>query len=149
MQQNLLHRIRAFLTENELFAGTPATPEQLADAETQLQLPLDPDYREFLSLFGASYVGVPVYGFNASEMLPATTVVQATLEFRMAYAVEARWPMLAQSCVISMTGSGDPVILDPSGSIRVYYHDSHEEELLADSFAAFIEQHLPIAGTDS
>ncbi|UOQ50876.1 SMI1/KNR4 family protein [Hymenobacter cellulosivorans] len=146
MQQSLLHRISAFLAENELFWGTPARPEQLADAEVQLQL--DPDYREFLALFGASYVGVPVYGFNACPMLPDTTVIQLTLEFRKAYAVDARWPILAQSCVLTTTGSGDPVILDPAGKVRVYYHDSHEEETLADSFADFIEQHLPTADTD-
>ncbi|TGE29229.1 SMI1/KNR4 family protein [Hymenobacter metallicola] len=148
MQQDLLHRIKAFLAKNELFAGTPATPEQLAEAEAQLQLQLDPDYREFLSLFGASYVGVPVYGFNPGPMLPDTTVIQLTLEFRQAYAAEARWPILAQSCVLALTGSGDPVILDPAGRIRVYYHDSHEEDTLADSFADFIEQHLPTADPD-
>jgi len=143
MEQKLVERIKLFLAENELFAGSGATLAQLIEAEACLGVQFDADYREFLALFGGSYVGVPIYGFNACDMLPDTTVTEVTLAFRKAYAVDARWPVLAESCVLSMTGSGDPVILDPAGKVRVYFHDSNEEEILAASFQAFIEYHLP------
>ncbi|MCR5889386.1 SMI1/KNR4 family protein [Hymenobacter sp. J193] len=143
MHEELLNRIRLYLAENELFAGQAATPAQLAAAEAQLGVAFAPAYREFVALFGGSYVGVPVYGFNNCPMLSAETVVDLTIRFRNDYQALGRWPVLARSYVISLTGSGDPVILDLQGQVRVYYHDSGEEEVLADSFQELLEQHLP------
>jgi hypothetical protein len=143
MDQKLTNRIRNFLAENALFAGQGATPAQLAEAEVQLGVKFDADYQEFVVLFGGSYVGIPIYGFNNCEVLSTETVVDLTNSFRRDYQAAGRWPILAQSYVISLTGSGDPVILDPQGRVRVYYHDNHEEETLADSFQELLVSCLP------
>ena len=143
MDQKLTDRIRNFLAGNALFAGSGATPGQLAEAETQLSIKLDADYREFIALFGGSYVGIEIYGFNNCEMLSTETVVDLTISFRRDYQAAGCWPILAQSCVISITGSGDPVVLDPQGRIRVYYHDNNEEETVAESFQELIASCLP------
>ena len=140
MTQDLLERIEGFLTRNELYRGTPATEAQLHRAAEQLGVRFDDDYREFIRLFGGSYVGVPVYGFAS---IPDEDVVALTLDFRRSYAAADRWPIIQRSYVVAMTGSGDPVILDPAGKVRVYYHDNGSEEVIAASFAELLAQNLP------
>lgn len=143
MEQNLVEQIKLFLAENPLFAGQGATAVQLIEAETHLSVQFDADYREFVALFGGSYVGIPIYGFNNCEMLSADTVVELTTSFRRDYQAAGRWPVLAHSYVISLTGSGDPVILDPQGQVRLYYHDNNEEVVLAASFQELLFSCLP------
>ena len=143
MDQKLVERIKFFLAENELFAGQGTTAAQLAEAEACLGVRFEADYREFVALFGGSYVGVPIYGFNNCEMLSAETVVDLTSSFRRDYQVAGRWPALAHSFVISRTGSGDPVILDPQGRVKVCYHDNDEEQVIAESFQELLARYLP------
>lgn len=143
MNPALLNRIEVFLSRNPLYQGAPATEAQLNRAAELLDVRLDEEYREFISLFGGSYVGVPVYGFNNCAMLSDEDVVALTLGFRQSYAADARWPIIQRSYVISMTGSGDPVILDQAGRVVAYYHDSGTEETLAHSFAELVAHNLP------
>lgn len=143
MTPELLDQISAYLARHELYRGAPATEAQLRRATAELGVRLPDDYRAFLARFGGSYVGIPIVGFNNCPMLPPTDVVTLTQEFRQAYAASARWPIIQQSCVVALTGSGDPVILAPTGQVLVYYHDSDTEEVLAASLAELIGQHLP------
>jgi len=143
MNKEIVEQIKKFLSENEMFSGQPASEAQISDAEKKLGVEFDKEYKEFISLFGGSYVGVPIYGFNNCEMLSDETVVELTMGFREAYKEDDRWPVLEHSYVVSMTGSGDPVIINDKGNIVVYLHDNNEEEILANSLQELIEQNLP------
>ncbi|OON69091.1 SMI1/KNR4 family protein [Hymenobacter sp. CRA2] len=143
MKAELITRLRRFLAQHKLFGGQPATEAQLAGAEQGLGVRFEADYRQFMALFGGSYVGVPVYGFNNCAMLPDTTVVGLTLDLRAAYRPQDRWPVLERSYVVSMTGSGDPIIINAQGLVVVFYHDCEQEDVLAATFQELIEQNLP------
>ena len=142
MEKQLINRLTNFLSQNELFKGMPATADQIFQAEKNLNVTLDEDYKEFISLFGGSYVGVPVYGFNNCEMISNESVVELTEDFRSSYGHDNRWPKISQRYVISISGNGDPIIIDKDGKIKIYFHDSNEEEVLADSFHELIEKNL-------
>ena len=142
MKKELIKRLKLYLSDNELFRGNPATAAQIVQAEEQLGVAFDRDYSEFLSLFGGSYVGVPIYGFNNCAMLSRETVLDLTTRFRASYEPNQRWPLLARSYVISMTGTGDPVSINPRGKIVVFHHEQGEEEVLAGSFPELLAQNL-------
>ncbi|BFM45634.1 hypothetical protein CFS9_42750 [Flavobacterium sp. CFS9] len=142
MKQELIDKIRLILSDNDLFAGESVDEEIIKSAENELNVKFDKDYVQFLSLFGGSYTGVPVYGFNNCEMLSEETVVDLTKDFRSNYLVDNRCELIQSSYVISVSGNGDPVFISPDDKVWIYYHDDDETEELNKSFEDLIEQNL-------
>jgi len=128
--------------ENKLFIGQPVENKVIESAEKQLNVKFDNDYKEFITRFGGSYIGLPIYAFNNCEMLSNETVIDLTLDFRGTYLVDNRFPLIQESYVISMSGNGDPVIISPHGKVEIYYHDNNEKEILADSFQELLQMYL-------
>lgn len=75
-------------------------------------------------------------------MLSSQTVVDITNEFRENYKQDNRCPIIQESYVISITGSGAPVMVTPSGEILIFYHDSDSQEIYSQSFSELIEKNL-------
>lgn len=144
MNDNLVNRISEFLSDsdNELFAGKPATTDQIEEAEKTLNVSFDKDYKQFLELFGGSFVGFPVYGFNNCDMLSQESVLELTQDFRTNYATDDRFPIIQNSYVISMDGNGDPIIINEKNEIVIYYHDNNESEVISKSFEELIENNF-------
>ncbi|WP_303848889.1 SMI1/KNR4 family protein [Apibacter mensalis] len=144
MNRELYNRINIFFSkeENQIFRGNPVSDEEIDKAQKELHVKFVQDYIDFLKNFGGSYVGVPIYGFNNSQMLSSQTVVDITNEFRENYKQDNRCPIIQESYVISITGSGDPVMVIPSGEILIYYHDSDSQEIYSQSFSELIEKNL-------
>lgn len=138
MQQQLLESINNYLVRDELLKGEPATKEQIEQAESELGISLNNDFKEFIRLFGGSYVGIAIYGFNNCNMLASDTVISLTQAFRESYIGCIKEHDLYNSCVISVTGSGDSIAIDDKGRIQIYYHDSGESTIIAESFASLI-----------
>lgn len=72
------------------------------------------------------------------------TVVELTLNFRKQYegtATEAE-TLLGSGLVISLDGSGDPILIGSTGEVYVCYHDTGETRVLAGSFAELIEDNF-------
>lgn len=143
MNKELIANIEKYLLDNDLFEGTPSDDEEINKAEKELNVSFDEDYREFLKLFGGSYVGFPVYGFKNCEMLSSETVTDLTDSFRKSFRVDQRFPIVQESYVISMDGNGDPIIIDKEGKVRIFYHDNNEVKTLANTFEELIERYLP------
>lgn len=144
MNRELYNRINIFFSkkENEIFKGNPVSDEEIDEAQKELHVKFSEEYIDFLKKFGGSYVGVPIYGFNNSEMLSNQTVVDLTNEFRESYKQDNRCPIIQESYVISITGNGDPVMVVPSGEILIFYHDSDSQEIYSQSFLELIERNL-------
>ena len=144
MNESLIKRIEYFLfdKDNSLFLGKPAEDKIITDAEKKLNVKFDKDYIQFIKLFGGSFVGLPVYAFSNSEMLSNQTVVDLTNEFRESYEVDDRCPIIQSSYVISVEGNGDPIMINPSGEVLIYYHDDDVVETIAPSFEKLIEDNL-------
>jgi hypothetical protein len=142
MKQELIDKIKLILSDNDLFAGKSVDEEIIKNAEKELNINFDKDYVQFLSLFGGSYTGFPVYGFNNCEMLSEETVIDLTKDFRNNYSVDNRCELIQSSYVISISGNGDPVFISLDNKVWIYYHDDDETEELNKSFEELIEQNL-------
>lgn len=142
MKQEVIDKIKLILSENDLFAGKSVDEETIKNAETELNVNFDKDYVQFLSLFGGSYTGFSIYGFNNCEMLSEETVIDLTKDFRSNYLIDNRCELIQSSYVISVSGNGDPVFISPDNKVWIYYHDNDEIEELNKSFEELIEQNL-------
>ena len=142
MRKEIIDKIKLILSDNDFFAGKSVDEETIKNAEKELNVKFDKDYVQFLSLFGGSYTGFPVYGFNNCEMLSEETVTDLTKDFRNNYSSDNRCQLIQSSYVISVSGNGDPVFISPNDKVWIYYHDNDEIEELNKSFAELIEENL-------
>lgn len=79
MNTNLFDMLDAFYTSNYIAKGIPATENEIAMAEKELNVRFDSDYKEFLLRYGGSMVkSIEVYGFNNSELMSDNSVVGNT-----------------------------------------------------------------------
>jgi SMI1-KNR4 cell-wall len=136
MRENLINRIRNYLryeTENN-----KATDVELENAEQELGILFDSDYKEFVKLFGGCYVGYSIYGFKNTQDLEDITIVELTNSFRKEDSVGGEGMY-----VISMDGSGNPILINSIGEVIIFDHDIGQFEKIADSFEDLIEENLP------
>lgn len=134
--QRILSEQRRF---PELF-GTGATDASIEVAELALGMRFDPDYREFLRLFGSGMVGsLPVLGLSKAEALgnDAWNVVATTKRFRA-----DKWPGIADWYLVSIDGSGNPIGIGPDGCVRCSDLDVGDTTEAAPTFLAFLEAQL-------
>jgi hypothetical protein len=131
-----IEKVANFLDEpgNEIYKGRGASIDEIEGAQNKLGVIFDPDYINFVQAFGGSFVGVAIYGFNNSKMLESSSVVDLTDRFR-----RDGWPGAEGAYVISMDMSGNPVMIDASGSVFTYDHDSGDTRSMAASFRDFVE----------
>lgn len=142
MKQELINKIKVLLSKNDFFSGKPVNEEIIKKAEKELNVNFDKDYIQFLTIFGGSYTGFPVYGFNNCEMLSEETIIDLTKDFRNNYSIDNRCELIQSSYVISISGNGDPVFISPDNKVWIYYHDNDEMEELKKSFEELIEDNL-------
>ncbi|GGG01843.1 hypothetical protein GCM10010912_53350 [Paenibacillus albidus] len=144
MNDALMDRLHRFLTrgDNESLLGTPATDEQIAEAEKLLGISLEKDYIRFIKSFGGAYAGLSVHGFSNGSSIGRESVTELTLSFREDFKGTPLGVVLAQSAVFSMDGAGNPILLDPEGRVLLGDHETGEFEVIAESFAALIEENF-------
>ncbi len=144
MKAALMERLKNFLhrEDNRSLVGIPASQEEIAKAEQRLNVEFHDDYVHFIRAFGGAYAGLAIHAFCNGSSLGKETVVDLTLEFREQFKGLPFAEVLQASYVISMDGSGDPIIINQAGQVCICYHDTGEIKLLADSFEALIEDNF-------
>ncbi|MFB6365844.1 SMI1/KNR4 family protein [Paenibacillus elgii] len=144
MKDALMERLKIFLhrEDNSTLVGIPASQEEIAKAQQQLNVNFHEDYVHFIRTFGGAYAGLVVYAFSNGSSLGNETVVDLTLGFREQFKELPFTEVLRTSYVISIDGSGDPIIINQEGKVLICYHDTGEIELLADSFEVLIEENF-------
>lgn len=144
MNDALMQRLTHFLAkeENDNLLGKPALDEEIKAAEEKLNVKFHRDYKDFIKCFGGAYAGLDIHAFSNGSCLGKETVVELTLEFRQSYAGDERAVELNKSYVISITGTGDPIIINPAGEVVALYHDSDEREVLAASLEALLQENF-------
>lgn len=140
MNDALMRRLEVFLhrEDNRTLLGIPASHEEIVKAEQQLNVKFHEEYIDFIKTFGGAYAGLAVHAFSNGSSLGNETVVDLTLGFREQFKDHPFAELLATCYVISMDGSGDPILIDPAGQVIICYHDGGESKLLAASFAELI-----------
>lgn len=144
MKDALMKRLKTFLhrKDNSTLVGSPASQEEIANAQQRLNVKFHEDYVQFIRTFGGAYAGLAVYAFSNGSSLGNETVVDLTLGAREQFKEPPFAEVLQTSYVISMDGSGDPIIINEAGNVFICYHDNGEIELLADSFETLIEDNF-------
>src|SRR3954462_6602722 len=117
MNDALIHRLEHFLAKEETspLRGEPALDDEIRAAEEKLDVKFHGDYQDFIKRFGGAYAGMAIHAFINGSSIGKETVVELTLAARESYAGDQRAAELNKSYVISMTGAGDPVIINPAG----------------------------------
>lgn len=144
MNDVLMKRLMAFLhrENNRTLVGIPASQEEIVKAQQRLEVNFHEDYVHFIRTFGGAYAGLAVHAFSNGSSLGNETVVDLTLEFREQFKELPIAEVLRTSYVISLDGSGDPILIDQAGKVFICYHDTGEIKLLADSFEELIEENF-------
>ena len=142
MNDTLMQRLTHFLgkEEHDTLRGKPALDEEIKAAEDRLNVKFHAGYKDFIKRFWGAYAGMNIHAFSNGSSLGKETVVELTLDARESYAGDGRAAELNKSYVISLTGTGDPVIINPVGEIVVFYHDSDGREVLAASFEDLLQE---------
>lgn len=135
MKQKLLKRLSTFLKENEML-GTPATDEQIEQAEKELGIKFSADYIDFIKHFGGAYAGLSIHAFINGKAIGKETVIELTNALRISH------PEVSNTYVISDDGSGNPIMINSKGEVLIYYHDDEESEVLASSLEKYIEENF-------
>jgi cell wall assembly regulator SMI1 len=141
MNDTLMQRLTHFFAkeEHDTLRGRPALDEEIKAAEEKLNVKFHDDYKNFIKRFGGAHAGMNVHAFSNGSSLGKETVVGLTLGARESYAGDERAVELNKSYVISLTGAGDPIIINPVGEVVALYHDSDEREVLAASLEELLQ----------
>ncbi|KOR89161.1 SMI1/KNR4 family protein [Paenibacillus solani] len=144
MNEALMERLQKFLSREDRasLVGCPATQEEISHAEQLLNVSFHEDYLRFIRMFGGAYAGLPIHAFSNGSSIGNETIVDLTLDFREQCKELPFGEELRVSYVISIDGSGDPIIIDQTGKVFICYHDTGEVKFLADSFEALIEDNF-------
>lgn len=144
MKDALMERLKTFLLreDNRTLVGIPASQEEIVEAQQRLNVNFHEDYVHFIKTFGGAYAGLAVHAFSNGSSLGNETVVDMTLDFREQFNEFSFAEVLRTGYVISMDGSGDPIIINQAGKVFICYHDTGEIKLLADSFEEMIEENF-------
>jgi hypothetical protein len=137
MKPDTIARLEAhFAQAPDVLRGSPASETAIAEAERQLHCRFDPDYVEFLRLFGCGVVGPsPIFGVGATPeaMGHDDGVVLQTRRFR-----SQQWPGIEGWYIVSTDGRGNPIGLSPDGQVRLSDHDVGDVAVMARNFEDFL-----------
>lgn len=141
MDKGVAKRIHDLRTEFPFMVNNPATSEQIANAETELNMKFPDDYRQMLGVTsGAMLESYPFFGTQRNELMDSAvnSVVTATSFYR-----RDGWPMPDGSFVISQDHAGNAICYDKDGAIRKFDHDLGATQEVADCLEAFVRLCLP------
>ncbi|MGG8166434.1 SMI1/KNR4 family protein [Klebsiella aerogenes] len=145
MDDILIDVVKKTLSDHPSLIGTPATDQQISDAESALNLKFNSQYTQFIKIFGGSWAGISIHAFNNAPLLGKETVTGMTLNFRRYNPFYHDDESLLKNCyVLSSDGGEGYYLMSASGEIYIYYQDSGEIELLYESLAQLIRNELLI-----
>lgn len=129
---DLIERIRRFFAENQIgeTAGTPNTPQDIADIGQTLNLCPNPLYQAVISEFGSCHLGLELYDRHE----PDGGLIAQTQYFRQAVQ-DAGLTGCGHFLAIADNGSGDKILLGAdSNELFLFAHDSGEILPLAQEY---------------
>lgn len=143
MKPETLNQMSDLYSEPEGFRSEKISDKELLDFENKIALKLDPDFKEFVHLFGGAFVGaLPVYGVKVLELMGGDgSCLERTQWYRKEYPEEID----SRCYVISEDLGGNPIYMR-EGDARVFIID-HDlgtggEEVLHESFNDFLDENL-------
>ena len=131
MTNNFKNAIDLYLSSEvgKLFIRYKNDAKDIDCTEKELDVVINDSLRYILLNYGGAYVGV--------DLLPCSkdpnnknqeTILDYTKSIRNYY----------KGYVISIEGNGDIIFIDSENKVKIFYHDTNEEECLANDFESFI-----------
>ncbi|QPQ33326.1 SMI1/KNR4 family protein [Lysinibacillus sp. JNUCC 51] len=114
----------------------------MAEAEKELKIKLDDDYKEFIKRFGGSYAGIAIHAFSNGSSMGNETIINLTNWCRESFEGDEFSPEINKSLIFSDDASGNPIAINANGEVVIYYHDSGDKEVLSRSFGSFVEENF-------
>lgn len=142
MRKEQIEKVRELRNQVPEAFGTPATEEEIRNAESKLRTKLPEEYKVFLREFGAGGVGEAIIlGLSEAEYLATPSFVDMSLEFRKKFSDDI--PEYENIIVIGIDGSGNPIgFLPESTTIFVIDHDFGGRYDLAIDFYDYVDKAL-------
>ncbi|MBF1385593.1 SMI1/KNR4 family protein [Prevotella aurantiaca] len=82
MKQTIIKKLSAFFIKSPTLLGVAATNEQIENAEKELHLTIDNDYKEFILNFGGAYAGIAIHAFENGTLIGKDTIIDLTTNAR-------------------------------------------------------------------
>jgi cell wall assembly regulator SMI1 len=142
MNQELMERLTNFLNDHPELRGQPATNEEITNAENELGVTMDDDFKEFIKKFGGAYAGIQIHAFKNGSSIGKETVIDLTKMGRNLLNQMELFPEINECYVIADDGNGNPVAMTKAGEVVLFDHDTEEKTVLSNTFQNFIEENF-------
>ena len=141
MTNNLKNKVDSYLSSEvgRLFIRYKNEAKDIDCTEKELGVTIDNALKYVLLTYGGAYIGV--------DLLPCSedpnnknqeTILDYTKSIRDYYKEINVCHSIQSGYVISIGGNGDIIFIDSENKVKIFYHDTNEEELLAKDFESFI-----------
>ncbi len=142
MKQEVINKLNAFFKKNPTMLGEAATDEEIINAEKELNVIMDEDYKEFIRNFGGAYAGLAIHAFINGTSIGNETIIDLTNNARNFFNNVNLFPEINESLVIADDGSGNPIAIMSNGKVVLFDYDTEEKQILSNSFEEFIEENF-------
>ena len=141
MTNDFKNKVDSYLSSEvgRLFIRYKNEAKDIHYTEKELGVTIDDALKYVLLTYGGAYIGV--------DLLPCSedpnnrnqqTILDYTKSIRDYYREIDVCHSIQSGYVISIEGNGDIIFIDSENKVKVFYHDTNEEELLAKNFESFI-----------
>ena len=141
MTNNFKNKVDSYLSSEvgRLFIRYKNEAKDIKRTEKELGITIDDALKYVLLTYGGAYIGV--------DLLPCSedpnnknqqTILDYTKSIRDYYKEINVCDSIQLGYVISIDGNGDIIFIDSDNKVKIFYHDTNEEELLAKNFESFI-----------
>jgi SMI1/KNR4 family protein len=141
MTNNFKNKVDSYLSSEvgRLFIRYKNEAKDIKRTEKELGITIDDALKYVLLTYGGAYIGV--------DLLPCSedpnnknqeTILDYTKSIRDYYKEINVCHSIQLGYVISIDGNGDIIFIDSENKVKIFYHDTNEEELLAKNFESFI-----------
>ena len=141
MTNNLKNKVDSYLSSEvgRLFIRYKNEAEDIHYTEKELGITIDNALKYVLLTYGGAYIGV--------DLLPCSedpnnknqeTILDYTKSIRDYYKEIDVCHSIQRGYVISIEGNGDIIFIDSENKVKIFYHNTNKEELLAKNFESFI-----------
>ena len=141
MTNNFKNKVDSYLSSEvgRLFIRYKDEVKDFDYTEKELGITIYDALKYVLLTYGGAYIGV--------DLLPCSkdpnnknqeTILDYTKSIRDYYKEIDVCHSIQRGYVISIEGNGDIIFIDSENKVKIFYHDTNEEELLAKDFESFI-----------
>ena len=134
MTNNFKNKVDSYLSSEvgRLFIQYKNEAKDIDYTEKELGITIDDELKYVLLTYGGAYIGV--------DLLPCSedpnnknqqTILDYTKSIRDYYKEINVCHSIRLGYVISIEGNGDIIFIDSDNKVKIFYHDTNEEELLA------------------